>query len=180
LDKVSKYTLLGADNSTILRQTKYFYDNKLVGLTKGDLTKKEDWLDDESGNPTTTYTYDEFGNLYQETDSLGRTTTRDYGTKDNTNTYPDRITNELGHAIDYNYDLGTGNIIDYTKHGVKFLYEYDTFGRIKKDISVLTLRYALNANPHIGTGLEKKENLKSLYCWLILSELLPKMFLHFR
>jgi YD repeat-containing protein len=122
------------ENYNKLRETKYYYDNKLVGLTRGDLTKQEEWLDDETGNPTTTFTYDDFGNLYQETDALGRTTTRDYGIRDFTNTYADRITNELGHAIDYNYDVATGNIIDYTKHGVKFLYEYDTFGRVINDI----------------------------------------------
>lgn len=31
-----------------MRETKYFYDNKLVGLTKGDLTKQEEWLNDET------------------------------------------------------------------------------------------------------------------------------------
>lgn len=51
VDKVSKYQLFASDNSTKLRETKYFYDNKLVGVTKGDLTKQEEWLDDETGNP---------------------------------------------------------------------------------------------------------------------------------
>src|SRR3989344_4185505 len=58
LDKVSKYLLFSFNNEK-LRETKYFYDNKLVGLTKGDLTKQEEWLDDETGNPVTTYNYDD-------------------------------------------------------------------------------------------------------------------------
>ena len=58
LDKVSKYHLFSFNNEK-LRETKYFYDNKLVGLTKGDLTKQEEWLDDETGNPVTTYNYDD-------------------------------------------------------------------------------------------------------------------------
>ncbi len=115
---------------------KYFYDNREYGSapTKGDLTKVENWLDSGGGNPTTYFKYDDFGNLYTQTDALGRTTTRDYGIRDVTHAYPDRITNPLGHAIDYEYDVGTGNIIRYTKHGVSFDYEYDMFGRITKDI----------------------------------------------
>ena len=134
LDKVSKYQLFASDNKTKLREIKYFYDNKLVGLTKGDLTKQEDYLDDETGNPVTYYNYDDFGNPYRQTDPLGRTIIYYYGNKDSTNTYPDRRVNELGHAIDYEYDVATGNIKSIIKHGVKFSNEYDTFGRIKKEI----------------------------------------------
>src|SRR3989338_3203776 len=149
-------------------------------ITKGDLTKQEEYLDDGTGNPVTYYNYDEFGNPYRQTDPLGRTIiyyygSKDntntypdrrvnelghaidynydefgnpyrqtdplgrtiiyyYGSKDNTNTYPDRRVNELGHAIDYNYDVGTGNILSIIKHGVTFSNEYDTFGRIKREI----------------------------------------------
>src|SRR3989344_1798556 len=135
LDKPSWYILFDQKKNKI-RETKYFYDGGEYGQPpkKGDLTKVETWLDTGGGNPTTYYTYDDFGNLYTQTDALGRTTTRDYGVKDNTHTYPDRITNPLGHPIDYDYDVATGNVISYRKHGVDFLYEYDTFGRILKDI----------------------------------------------
>lgn len=135
LDKPSWYFLFDAGYNKI-RETKYFYDNHQYGdpPSKGDLTKVENYLDTGGGNPTTTYTYDDFGNVYQQTDALGRTTTRDYGVKDSTHTYPDRVTNALGHAVDYTYDVGTGNVLFYFKHGVKFDYEYDTFGRILKDI----------------------------------------------
>ena len=133
MDKVSKYQLFDS-NSNKLRETKYFYDNKLVGLTKGDLTKQEEWLDDETGNPVTYYNYDEFGNPYRQTDPLGRTIIYYYGSKDSTNTYPDRRVNELGHAVDYEYDVATGNILSTTKHGVVFSNAYDVFGRIKKEI----------------------------------------------
>lgn len=135
LDKPSWYILFDSSHTEV-RETKYFYDGKEYGSisNKGDLTKVEQYLDTGGGNPTTYYTYDEFGNLYKQTDALGRTTTRQYGAKDDTNTYPDRITNDLGHAIDYIYDVGTGNVIRYTKHGVNFDYEYDVFGRITKDI----------------------------------------------
>lgn len=135
LDKPSWYFLFDSSYNKI-RETKYFYDNHQYGdpPSEGDLTKIEQYLDTGGGNPAIYYTYDEFGNFYRQTDSLGRTTTRDYGIRDYTHTYPDRITNALGHAIDYTYDVGTGNVLFYTKHGVKFDYEYDPFGRIAKDI----------------------------------------------
>ena len=72
-----------------------------------------------TGNPTITYTYDSFGNRYTQTDALGRTIIYYYGSKDNTNTYPDRRVNELGHADEY--DVATGNIKSIIKHGVTFL-----------------------------------------------------------
>lgn len=135
LDKPTWYLLFDSSMNKI-RETKYFYDNKEYGSVsnKGELTKIEQYLDTGGGNPTTSYKYDSFGNLYQQTDSLGRTTTWDYGIRDDTYTYYDRIVNPLGHAIDYTWDVGTGNIINYIKHGVLFEYEYDTFGRIIKDI----------------------------------------------
>lgn len=135
LDRVSKYQLYTSDNFTKLRESKYFYDdNELSVVSLGDLTKKEDWLNDGTGNSIMTYTYDEFGNLYQETDVMGNTKTYEYGAKDFTSTYPDRITNALGHAVDYEYDIGTGNLLSYTKHGAVFSNEYDAFGRILREV----------------------------------------------
>jgi YD repeat-containing protein len=134
LDKVSRYQLFDSDNSTKLRETKYFYDNSLDSVKKGDLTKQEDYLDDGTGNPVTTYTYDEFGNPYRQTDPLGRTIIYYYGNKDTTNTYPDRRVNELGHAVDYEYDVSTGNLLSETKNGITKEFEYDVYGRIIKEI----------------------------------------------
>ncbi len=135
LDKVSWYLLFDS-NFNKIRETKYFYDNHQYGdpPSIGDLTKQENYLSTGGGNPTTSYVYDSYGNIYRQTDALGRTTVWDYGTKDLTYTYPDRITNPLGHATDYVYDVGTGNVLSYTKNGIKNSYEYDSFGRITKDI----------------------------------------------
>lgn len=110
---------------------------------KCSLTKQEEWLNDETGNPVTYYNYDDFGNPYRQTDPLGRTIIYYYGSKDSTNTYPDRRVNELGHAVDYEYDAATGNIKSIIKHGITFSSEYDTFGRIKKEI----LPYDTNSLP---------------------------------
>ncbi|KAF0210168.1 MAG: hypothetical protein FD178_3700 [Ignavibacteria bacterium] len=135
LDKVSWY-LMFDEGYNKLRETKNFYDSHQYGdpPSKGDLTKVENWLNTGGGNPTTYYVYDNFGNLYKQNDALGRTTIWDYGIRDDTNTYADRVTNTLGHATDYVYDVGTGNVISYTKNGIINSYEYDTFGRVTKDI----------------------------------------------
>lgn len=135
LDKVTWYLLFDSNYNKI-RETKNYYDNHQYGdpPSKGELTKIEQWLDTGGGNPTTSFKYDDFGNLYKQTDALGRTTTWEYGIRDDTNTHPDRVTNPLGHATDYTYDVGTGNVLFYTKNGITTSYQYDTFGRITKDI----------------------------------------------
>lgn len=134
LDKASKYQLFNSNNEK-LRETKYFYDNKEHGnLLKGDLTKTENWLDTGGGNPTTYYSYDSFGNLIKQTDALGNTVTYDYGLMDVTHTYPQRVTNALGHATDLEYDVSNGNILSYTKNGITTYSKYDVFGRIIKEI----------------------------------------------
>ena len=135
LGKVSWYLLFDSNYNKI-RETKYSYDNHQYGdpPSKGELTKVESYLNTGGGNPTTSYVYDDFGNLYKQTDSLGRTTIWDYGIGDDTFTYSDRITNALGHATDYVYDVGTGNVLSYAKNGITTAYQYDTFGRVIKDI----------------------------------------------
>jgi len=54
--------------------------------------------------------------------------------RDFTSPYPDRITNALGHSTDFIYDVGTGNILNQTKNGIKTTFRYDAFERIRKEI----------------------------------------------
>ncbi|MBI2647629.1 VCBS repeat-containing protein, partial [Candidatus Woesearchaeota archaeon] len=135
LNKVNWYLLFDS-NFNKLRETKYFYDNHEYGSppSKGDLTKTELWLNTGGGNPTTRFRYDDFGNLIEQVDPLGRVTKFEYGLTDITSTYPERAINALGHKTDFIYDVGTGNLLSETKNGVTKLYEYDTFGRITKEI----------------------------------------------
>ena len=90
-----------------IRESKYFYDSKEYGSppTKGDLTKTEQWLNTGGGNPTASYRYDDYGNLIEQIDPLGRLTKYEYGLTDITSTYPERITNALGHSTTYAYDI---------------------------------------------------------------------------
>src|SRR3990167_213988 len=91
------------------------------------------WLNTGGGNPTTRYRYDDFGNLIEQLDQLGRVTRYEYGLRDITNTYPERTINSLGHKTDYVYDI-FGNVLTETKNGITKINVYDTFGRISKEI----------------------------------------------
>ena len=135
LDKVSWYLLFDSNYNKI-RETKYFYDNHQYGdpPSKGELTKIENYLDTGGGNPTAQYRYDDFGNLIEQADALGRVTRYDYGLQDSTSTYPERIVNALGHSTTYTYDVGTGNILTETKNGITKTNTYDTFGRVSKEV----------------------------------------------
>ena len=139
VDKVKNYSLLSPDNSTKLRETLYTYDNLAYGVdpTKGSLTSLEEFLDN-GDNPVANFSYDLFGNLVNVTDANGHRTEYIYGIRDTTNTYADRIINAKGHIFDYNYDLGTGNLLSETDGNLMITnYTYDTFGRIISEIRPL-------------------------------------------
>jgi YD repeat-containing protein len=134
LDKVKKYQLHDSSNNK-LKEIKYFYDNKELGsVSRGDLTKTEEWLDTGSGNPASRFSYDDYGNLIEQIDPLGRVTKYEYGLQDTTFTYPERTINALGHKTDFNYDVATGNLLSATKNGIITYSQYDIFGRISKEI----------------------------------------------
>ena len=136
VNKPKNYTLLDADNVK-LRETTYIYDSLSYGSspTKGDVTTKQDYLAG-GNNPTTTYQYDMYGNVIQETDPRGFSATYTFGTVDTTSTFVDKITNPKNHSFSYTYDLGTGNTLTETdQNGMVTTYTYDVFGRIVKQIS---------------------------------------------
>ncbi|MEK6871335.1 MAG: hypothetical protein AABX16_00355 [Nanoarchaeota archaeon] len=121
-------TLFASDNTTIIRRTFYFYDNQTEGVRIGDLTKIKNFNNGQ--DPETQYTYDSFGNVISQIEPLGYTTTYTYSI----GTYKIREINAKGHTVNFNYDLGTVNLLSETRHGLNKSYEYDTFGRIKKEI----------------------------------------------
>ncbi|MFC1715686.1 toxin TcdB middle/N-terminal domain-containing protein [Candidatus Poribacteria bacterium] len=157
--KISKYSLYGSDNSTLVKQTEYAYDNLGVGVvpTIGDLTWIREW-NDGGEDPITSFEYDDYGNLIEKTNPLGQTTKYLYGLRDTTYTYADRVTNSLGHRTDYQYSLGTGNLLWEERDNIKREYTYDIYGRIETEIlphdskSIPTKRYAYifdGASPEI-------------------------------
>ena len=129
VDALSNNTLFAADNTSIIRRTFYFYDNQTSGVRIGDLTKIKRYNNDQ--DPETQYTYDSFGNIISQIEPLGHTTTYTY---DSTGTYRVSEINALDHSINFEYDFGTGNLLSEKRHGLNRSYEYDTFGRIKKEI----------------------------------------------
>ena len=136
VDKPKRYALLDSDNTTKIRETLFFYDRVACGSspTKGDLTKKEDWLK-TGNNITTKYFYDSYGNIITETNPRNQNTTFIFGIKDATFTYPNRIVNAKGNIFNYNYDLGTSNLLNESDgNNIVTSYKYDVFGRISKEI----------------------------------------------
>jgi YD repeat-containing protein len=126
-----------ADDATKVSETWNYYDNN-ANLTdapsKGDLTKQVKWLSGGT-NPTTTYTFDSYGNKTQETDANNHSTSWSYGTTDTTHTYPDSTTNAKSQTTSMTYDLGTGNLLSQTDpNNFTTSYTYDVFGRIAKEI----------------------------------------------
>ncbi len=126
-----------SDDSTKVNETWNYYDghtNLTDAPTKGDLTKQIKWLSGGT-NPTTTYTYDSYGNKTQETDANSHSTSWSYGTTDTTHTYPDSTTNAKSQTTTMTYDLGTGNQLSKTDpNSFTTSYTYDPFGRISKEI----------------------------------------------
>lgn len=129
VDKPANYTLFDSDDSTIVKQAYYFYDNQTSGVSLGSLTKVENF-NDNGQNPEIQYIYDSFGNIIAQIDDLGYETDYDY---DSTGTFRIKETNALGHVISYDYEPGTGNLIYEVRDGLNKSYSYDIFGRLSKE-----------------------------------------------
>ena len=136
INKIENSSLFDSTNSVKIKESLYSYDNLNYGQapTKGSLTSKQDWLD-IGENPVTNYSYDSYGNIVNETNAKGYTTKYVYGIRDSTYTFVDKIINSKGHIIEYEYNLGTGNIIwQIDTNNQVTNYTYDVFGRIEKEI----------------------------------------------
>ncbi len=130
VNKVKNYSLFN-NNSVKIKGSLYAYDSLDYGQapTKGSLTSKEDWLNGGE-NPITNYSYDNYGNLINETDANNHTTRYVYGIRDTGYTFIDQIINAKGHILNYNHDLGTGNLLWETDANNNYKnYTYDVFGR---------------------------------------------------
>lgn len=134
VNKLKNYTVLGSDNSTIIRQSKYSYDGFAYGLapTKGSTTFKEDVLIGGS-NKNSSYRYNSFGNVVNMTDSRGNKVNYSYGVSDPSNTFVDSEVNSRGFKTKYKYDLGSGNLLNQTNpNQLTTDFTYDAFS-IDKD-----------------------------------------------
>ncbi len=130
VDKVARVSVFDTDNEKV-KETSYYYDELgLTGIgTTGALTKTEQWLDGD--NVLNYFDYDRFGNVIRSTDALGNSMRYTY---DESHTYPISTVNALGHVTLFSYDVGTGNLLWSESNGIRTNYEYDTFGRVSKEI----------------------------------------------
>jgi len=130
------HTTLYDENSAVVSESWIAYDNRGYGAVpvRGDLTQQEDYLD-TGANPISYKSYDDLGNVVNETDPLGRVTEYVYGLNDSTNTFMEQSTNALSQIMNYSYDLGTGNLLySVDANGYTTSNVYDVHGRISKEI----------------------------------------------
>ncbi len=99
-------TVLKDKDGNIASKKSFEYDNK-GNLTK-DIAMLFNPLTGEQANSQTQYSYDSFGNLTSTINALGSVVTTDYETA--FYTYPERVTNSLGHSVRYVYEPKFGAI----------------------------------------------------------------------
>jgi len=159
INKIKNYTLFSAD-STKIAQNLYSYDNLTYATNpkKGSITSKEEVLF-TGDNVVTNYTYSSQGNLITQTNPRGFITTYTYGIRDDTFTFIDQIINPLNQITNYEYDIGTGNLLWIRdSNEIETNYTYDTFGRKTSETKAYdnhifpTINYSYNFN---GTAPNK-------------------------
>lgn len=108
-------------------ETRYYYDGLSLGsVTKGNQTKKENWIV-SSSYASTTKAYNGFGLVVQDRDAKGNLTSYTY---DTSNLYPATSTNALSQATGYVYDYSSGNVIQkYDPNNRMHVQVYDGLDR---------------------------------------------------
>lgn len=115
-------------------QANFYYDGLPLGqISKGNLTRQEDWLDTENRYvPTLTNEYDAYGNIIRITNANNHSRVLSYDSL--LHIYPVTETVELADhnlslTVEHNYGFGTvSSATDFT--GSRFSYDYDVFGRL--------------------------------------------------
>ncbi|MHC4745412.1 MAG: toxin TcdB middle/N-terminal domain-containing protein, partial [Planctomycetota bacterium] len=121
-------------DGNIKARTRSYYDNLPLGqISKGNLTRQEDWLDTEGRFiPTLTNEYDAFGNITRIINANGHARVLSYDSL--VHIYPVAEIVELQDynlpmTAEYNYGLGAvSSATDFA--GAEFSYAYDVFGRL--------------------------------------------------
>ena len=109
-----------------VRETLFVYED-----TTGNLLSRQFVLA-TGENPEIRFEYDDYGNVthaYDANGNLPTVTTYDYSTR----TFPETITNPVGHVVRYLYDYRYGKVKEAVDANSQSTYfNYDTFGRIKE------------------------------------------------
>jgi RHS repeat-associated protein len=127
-----------------LRQSWTYYDGATewaTAPTKGNPTKSQAWLNGGS-NPSTTRTFDEFGNMTDQFDSLWTATNGAQGNHVQTiydgalHQFPIKVTNSLNQTESYTYDPITNQVLTFINaNGLTTRSIYDGLGRVTKVIA---------------------------------------------
>lgn len=166
VDKLKHTYANASDNSTKVKESWLTYDNGQIGdsPTKGNLTKSEDWLDTGTGNPITTYIYDDYGNQTYITGPENHTTITTYD--DVFHTFAVQIENAKNHITTNTYDVATGKILStIDPNGFTTSYEYDVFKRLIKEIQpydssfypTVVYQYFVDGTSPEGVLISKRE-----------------------
>ncbi|MEK6714818.1 MAG: LamG-like jellyroll fold domain-containing protein, partial [Candidatus Omnitrophota bacterium] len=125
-NRPQQITLKDASGTLVSQKNFVQYDSN------GNLLREEVWLYDPLTSivsyPSSSYSYDSFGNLTSSTNSLGKTTTTDYETT--FYAYPEKVTNSLSQSVTSVYDAKFGVVIKTTDpNGLVSEVAYDSLGR---------------------------------------------------
>ncbi len=166
VDKLKHVYANSSDNLTKVKESWYAYDNGQIGdlPTEGNLTRLEDWLDTGTGNPITTYLYDDFVNQTHITDPENHTTITTYD--DVFHTFAVQIKNAKNQITTNTYDVATGKPLSTTDpNGFTISYEYDIFKRLIKEIRpydnnsypTVSYQYFVDGSAPEGVLISKRE-----------------------
>jgi RHS repeat-associated protein len=122
------------DLGRLLKFTRYCYDNDhdaecITPPASGLLTAVSAWNDRTNQDETSTYRYDDVGNMVAATDANGHTATTTYD--DQLRLYPHTTCNALDQCSSSDWDVRIGQIIATSDaNGTTTSYKYDPFGRL--------------------------------------------------
>ncbi len=157
-----KYIKPSAAGST-LREGFYWYDNSTSCVSKGNLTKEENWLN-TGNNPVTLHEYDAYGNRTRTTDPEGRVTRFEF---DSTyHTFPVNTYNAKNQLTTRSFNVVDGQVIQETDpNGFTSTLVYDTFQRKIREVKpydsdqspTVSIQYVMDGVPPESVIVYKKD-----------------------
>ncbi|MFH1772225.1 MAG: toxin TcdB middle/N-terminal domain-containing protein, partial [Candidatus Omnitrophota bacterium] len=157
-NNVSFVEVKDENQKTISRKSFDYFDNGSLREEKtwlyNPLTLDERWL-------STYYSYDSFGNVESVTNSNNSIVTTRYETS--YYTYPETVSNNLGHTISYEYDGRFGIVTKVTDaNNVESKTTIDILGRVREEIDGFENIAATYNYPDFNTKITTQLNLETI------------------